>query len=420
LKVFCPRGLPNRCLALDQIKQHIDLQISGLTQELRDLRKTVAENRRSSLVLHSVPTIEDQAVSTPGPTDRQLQTVARRLSRLVQREGLHSRPELNMLTTPLVPQETGQFLQPQMTGSSVMSDYSARIVSDLRTQFDEVQNLRRDLGTMRQLYTEFMKHTKETLTGLRTQTQTVRQMASTQVPGARAYIDAGKKKLDARSQNVLTKMEELQDTVEGVKDDVLKRHISPKPQVLRSIKEGFSTVSTELESLKEHIKTIKPMWKKTWEEELQSIVEEQQFLNHQEEFLADLIEDSKAVSEIYGHVEKVISIRGASGGRGPRARGFKPPPQDKEHGGLSTVMLEIRGASVDPEKRLKAIEASQKNRERELAGRSDEFEAELRGFVGGKKLKMTGGAEEVERVRQHKNDLTLKAMFGANPAASTS
>jgi hypothetical protein len=401
-------------LALDQIKQHIDLQISGLTQELRDLRKTVGENRRSSLMLHSVPVIEEAGVLTPAPTDRQLQTVARRLSRLVQRDGIPTRPEPNVLTTPLVPQETGQFLQPQMTGSSVMSDYSARIVSDLRTQFDEVQNLRRDLGAMRQLYTEFMKQTKDTLTGLRTQTQTVRQMASTQVPGARSYIDAGKKKLDARSQNVLTKMEELQDTVEGVKDDVLKRHISPKPQVLRSIKEGLSTAGTELESLKEHIKTIKPMWKKTWEEELQSIVEEQQFLNHQEEFLADLIEDSKAVSEIYGHVEKVISIRGASGARGARGRGFKVPPPDKEHGGLSTVMLEIQGASVDQERRLKAIEASQKNRERELAGRSDEFEAELRGFVGGKKLKMTGGAEETERVRQHKNDLTLKAMFSGN------
>jgi hypothetical protein len=239
-------------------------------------------------------------------------------------------------------------------------------------------------------------------------------MASTQVPGARSYIDAGKKKLDARSQNVLTKMEELQDTVETVKDDVLRRHVSPKPQVLRSINEGLMNVKTELESLKDHIKTIKPMWKKTWEEELQSIVEEQQFLNHQEEFLADLIEDSKAVEEIYGHVEKVISIRGASGGRGVRGRsGFKLPPPDKDHGGMSTVMLEIKGASVDPERRLKAIEASQKNREKELAGRTDEFETELRGFVGGKKLKMTGGAEETERVRQHKNDLTLKAMFGA-------
>ena len=413
-----PMGLVS--LALDQIKQHIDLQISGLTQELRDLRKTVAGNHRSSMVLSSAPLIEDAGLSTPAPTDRQLQTVARRLSRLVQREGSQNRTETNVLTTPLVPQETGQFLQPQMTGSSVMSEYSVRIVSDLRTQFDEVQNLRRDLGTMRQLYTEFMKQTKETLTGLRTQTQTVRQMASTQVPGARSYIDAGKKKLDARSQNVLTKMEELQDTVETVKDDVLRRHISPKPQMLRSINDGLSTVGTELESLKEHIKTIKPMWKKTWEEELQSIVEEQQFLNHQEEFLADLIEDSKAVAEIYGHVEKVISIRGSSG-RGGRGRGgFKLPPPGKDHGGLSTVMLEIKGAPVDPERRLKAIEASQKNREKELAGRADEFEVELKGFVGGKKLKMTGGAEETERVRQHKNDLTLKAMFsgGGNSASA--
>ena len=408
-------------LALDQIKQHIDLQISSLTQELRDLRKTVAENRRSSVVLPSTTVIEDAGPSTPAPTDRQLQTVARRLSRLVQREGSQNRLETSVLTTPLVPQETGQFLlQPQMTGSSVLSEYSVRIVSDLRTQFDEVQNLRRDLGTMRQLYTEFMKQTKDTLTGLRAQTQTVRQMASTQVPGARSYIDAGKKKLDARSQNVLTKMEELQDTVETVKDDVLRRHVSPKPQVLRSINEGLMTVKTELESLKDHIKTIKPMWKKTWEEELQSIVEEQQFLNHQEEFLADLIEDSKAVEEIYGHVEKVISIRGASGGRGVRGRsGFKLPPPDKDHGGLSTVMLEIKGASVDPERRLKAIEASQKNREKELAGRADEFETELKGFVGGKKLKMTGGAEETERVRQHKNDLTLKAMFGTAGTSSS-
>jgi chromosome segregation ATPase len=396
------------------------VQISSLAQELRDLRKTVGENRRSSIV---VPVIDETSI-VEAPTDRQLQKVARRLSRLVQREGGASTPsEFSVVGPSLVPQETGQSLQPQMTGSSVMSEYSLRIVSDLRTQFDEVQNLRRDLGVMRQLYSEFMKQTKSTLTGLRTQTQAVRQMASTQVPGARSYIDAGKTKLDARSQNVLTKMEELQDTVEGVKDDVLKRHISPKPQVLRSIKEDLNTVSAELGSLTEHINTVKPMWKKTWEEELQSIVEEQQFLNHQEEFLADLIEDRKAVSEIYGHVEKVISLRGASGARGARGRSYKPPvaaapAADKEQqaDGLTSVMLEIRGASVDPQRRLKAIEASQKNRERELADRADEFEEELKGFVGGKKLRMTGGTEEADRVRQAKSELSLKAMFsGATP-----
>jgi len=74
-------------------------------------------------------------------------------------------------------------------------------------------------------------------------------------------------------------------------------------------------------------------------------------------------------------------------------------------------MLEIRGAAVDPERRMKAIAANQKNREKELANKADEFQAELSGFVGAKKLKMTGGAEEAERVRQRKNEMTLKAMF---------
>lgn len=297
----------------------------------------------------------------------------------------------------------------------MLSDYSSRVVTDLKTQFDEVQNLRRDLGIMRQLYTEFMKQTKESLGTLRGQTQSVKQLAHANVGGARGYIDSGKKKLDIRSQNVLTEVEKLQDTVEGVKDDVLKRHVTPKAQYFKSIKKDIDSVASELESLKEHIKTIKPMWKKTWEEELQNIVEEQQFLNHQEEFLSDLLEDHKAVLEVYGHVEKVITLRGATGGpsRVPRNRGFRPPPPEEGHNGLSTVMLEIRGAAVDPEKRMKAIEANQKNREKELASRADDLQAELTDFVGGKKLKMTGGAEEAERVRQRRNEMTLKAMFNS-------
>ncbi|KAJ7668362.1 actin interacting protein 3-domain-containing protein [Mycena rosella] len=398
---------------LDQIKQHIDAQISNLSQDIKDLKTAVHTNNRQSM--HAPPSIVGPplAESTPAPnrpTDRQFQTVARRLSRFVgDSSGLSS----FSAPTPMQPQMTGQSLQPQMTGGSMLSDYSSRVVTDLKTQFDEVQNLRRDLGIMRQLYTEFMKSTKESLGTLRGQTQSVKQLASTSVGGARGYIDTGKKKLDTRSQNVLTEVEKLQDTVEGVKDDVIKRHITPKAQYFRNIKKDIDTVAAEMASLKEHINTIKPMWKKTWEEELQNIVDEQGFLTHQEQFLEDLLEDHKALVEVYGHVEKIISIRGPGsvGSRGGK-RGFRPPPPPEEgHGGLSNVMLEIRGASVDPERRMKAIEASQKSREKELASRSDEMQAELSDFVAGKKLKMTGGAEEAERVRQKRSDMTLKAMF---------
>jgi Actin interacting protein 3 len=353
------------------------------------------------------------------PSEGQFANVARRvaarLSRIHQEEGT-PRSRMNSDDTPRrsqSPQPLGPML-PQLTGSSIgISDLaSSRIVSDLKTQFDEVQNLRRDLGVMRQLYSDFMTHTKESLGTLRTQTATVRQLATAKVGGARAYIDSGKANLDTRSQNVLTKVEELQDTVETLKHDVLKRHISPRPAVMRTLKTDIEETARELESLTTHIQTVKPMWKKTWEEELQNIVEEQQFLGHQEEFMDDLLEDHKALLEVYGHIEKVISIRGTSGSGRSRTP-FRPPPMEDGHNGLSTVMLEIRGAAVDPERRLKAIAANQKNREKELANRSDEFQSELNGFVQGKKLKLTGGAEEAERMRQKRNDMTLKQMFNS-------
>ncbi|KAI0686337.1 actin interacting protein 3-domain-containing protein [Cerioporus squamosus] len=392
---------------LDQIKQHIDSQISSLQQDIKDLRTAVVSNRRTSTIL-THPLAESTPVA-PRPSEQRFRDAARRISRLIpdqQGTPTHSRSQSPTPAPPepLQPQMTGATLQPQMTGASMVSEYTTRVVSDLKTQFDEVQNLRRDLGIMRQLYTEFMKQTKESLGTLRAQTQTVRQLSTAKVGGARAYIDTGKTKLDTRSSNVLTRMEELQDTVENIKDDVLKRNVSPKSFLLKQVKGDIDA-------------TIKPMWKKTWEEELQNIVEEQQFLQHQEEFLEDLFEDHKAVIEVFGHVEKVISLRGSASSK-RRAPTFRPPPPEEAHGGLSTVMMEIRSAAVDPERRLKAIAANEKNREKELASRSDEFQNELSGFVVGKKLRMTGGAEEAERVRQRKNELTLKAMFSASGTAS--
>lgn len=388
--------------------------MSGLTQELKDLRSTVGSSKRISQMSHPPPIVTqpfaEMDAPVARPTDKQFQRVARRLSRLVHKADNESSPPA---ANGVVPQITGGTLQPQWTGGSVLSEASGRIVTDLKTQFDEVQNLRRDLGVMRQLYVDFMSQTKESLTTLRSQTQTVRQLSNSKVAGAREFITAGKTSLDTRTQNALTRVEELQDTVENLKDDVLKRFVSPRSNVVKTVEKDIAEVHSELEGLKEYISTVKPMWKKTWEEELQNIVEEQQFLSHQEEFLQDLLEDHKALIEVFGHVEKVISIRGSSSVTS-RTRGFKPPPPDEAGGGISTVMMEIRSAAIDPERRMKAIAASQKTRERELAERSDEFEDELKGFVVGKKLKLTGGAEEVERVRQRRNDLALKAMFNSS------
>jgi hypothetical protein len=318
------------------------------------------------------------------------------------------------------PSKTPTQILPQTTGTSVASEYTSRVVADLKIQFDEVQHLRRDLGVMKQLYTDFMKSTKESLGSLRSQTTAVKQLANTKIGGARAYIDTGKQQLDLRSQTVLTEVEKLQDIAEAVRDDVTKRQITPKPQYLKSVKQEIDSCATELESLRQYINTVKPMWKKTWEEELQNIVEEQGFLMHQEEFLADLLDDHKALAEVFGHVEKVISLRN-SGSRNRTGATYRPPPPEEGHGGLNSVLREIRGGGVvDSSKILRTIEENQKNRKKELASRTDEMHAELSEFVGAKKLRMTGGTEETERVRQRKNDLSLKAMFNNQGSISPS
>ncbi len=389
--------------------------MASLANDLKELKVAMAaRNQKPMMQLAEFePALAESTPATRRPSERQFQTVARRLSRFM---GDSTTPSFATSIQPPVPpmpsiqaQMTGQSLQPQMTGASVMSEYTNRVVTDLKTQFDEVQNLRRDLGVMRQLYTEFMKSTKESLSNLRSQTQSVKQLANSSVGGARQYIDTGKKKLDMRSQSVLTEVEKLQDIIESVKDDVIKRQITPNGMYFKSIKKDMDSVATGLASLSEHITAIKPMWKKTWEEELQNIVEEQQFLTHQEEFLSDLLEDHKAMVEVYGHVEKVINLRRPAAGK--RVKGYKPRPQEDSQGGLDVVMSEIRVAQVDSDKRMQAIEASKKNRQKEISTRSNELHDELCDFVGQKKLKLTGGAEEAERVRQKKSEATLKAMF---------
>ena len=378
---------------MDQIKQHIDTQIASISQEIKDLKSTVASSRRISMTPAPPvsPGVANGIAFPTRPSEKQFQNMAQRIGKV------QAQSRAATALPPLVPQMTG--------GSEVGSVASARIVNDLKTQFDEVQGIRRDLGVIRQIYVDFTNSTKESLAALRTQTASVRQVANTKVGGARASIDAGKARLDKRSQDLLTDINDLQDTVENLKDDVLKRHVTPKMDVMRRLRTKMDGTTKDLEELKTHITTVRPAWKKTWEQELQNIVEEQQFLGHQEELIEDLLEDNKALSEIFGHVEKVISLRRTGAGRSPI---FRPAPEEA-HGGLSLVMSGIRGAQVDSQTRLDAIKRSEEARKKELMARSNEFEQEL--SVGGKKLKMTGGTEEAERKRKVKDELALKAMF---------
>ncbi|CAE6402045.1 unnamed protein product [Rhizoctonia solani] len=322
---------------LGQIKQHIDSQMNALSQDLRELKSSVANMKRVSVQ----PPISTPATAAPElppvrPTEDKFQKLARRLSS-IRTDGVGlslSQPQPQ--PSILQPQPTGTSMMSHVTNTSnytMMSDAaSVRIVSDLKNQFDEIVMLRRDLGVMRQMYVDFVNQTKASISNMRTQAQTVRQMSGTKVSGDRAYIVAGREKLDSRTTTLLTKVEELQDNVENLRHDVVKRHVTPRPAAMKLLKETISSTATELQGIQEYIATI-------------------------------------------------------------------------------------RGSNVDPEQRMRAIEASQRQRKLDLSTRSDAFTQELSGYVQGKKLKLTGGAEEAERVRQKRNEVALKAMFGVGGGA---
>ena len=262
-----------------------------------------------------------------------------------------------------------------------------KLASELKSSIQEVRNARREIGVLRQMYTDFRSETSTIIGTLRSQTEKVKDIANSKVAGSRAFIDTGKAKLDTRSQDLLTKIEDLQDSIDDLKNDVTVKRMRPRPKQMESVQATISSSQAELDDLSKYIATVKPMWKKTWEAELQNIVEEQGLLNYQEELLTDLKTDHENVVALFTQIQEYVTLQHTTKGR---KTAYRPPSPDGTHDGLSTVLLEVKGRPQASDKRMKAIEMAEKARQKEADERTDEFAAELGGFVDGRKLKKTG------------------------------
>ncbi|RHZ75741.1 hypothetical protein Glove_209g164 [Diversispora epigaea] len=362
---------------LEQVKKHIDKSMAELTNEIRDIKKSIAGNESKSRNVSNPPT----------PSASQFRVLAQKVISNVKEKKEEKGSNKDALVI--------------------------KIANELKDQFVEVQNLRRDLGIMRQYYTGFQEETNQLIKSLTAKSENVK-LALKNVSSERKFIDDGKAKLDSRTSKLLIKVDELQDIIDELKADVIQRRAKPRDTTVQLVKGESEAVEKELESLQQYVKTVKPMWKKTWEEELQMIVDEQQFLNHQEELIEDLQDDNKKLTQVF---KKVLEVGEARIKAKPKEYFVKQKEEGFE--GLKTVILEVQSITPDHDKRLKALEQSQKARERELANRIDEFEAELSDFVVHNKLKKTGGAQEVERLRQKKNEDVLKELFKSNSENQT-
>ncbi len=393
---------------LDQVKQHLDLSLGSISRELRELKAALAERDRDARRMsHGFVNENFLSAANAAPakiSDSQFQAAGQRVAQLKRANTRAAGAQHEGSSGDSASQDSSP------SSSSAAAASSSRIATELKRQFDELQNLRREFAVTRQLQTDFEGDVKSILSTVREQSGAVRAIASTKVAAERNFIVAGKARLDTQSQDLLTLIEDLQDTVDDLRVDVIQRGVKPRPILVKQIVEDVDRATKGLLDLEGYVQTVKPSWKKTWESELQNIVDEQEFLNHEEGLLSDLRDDLSSLKEVFSNIQQVVKLRGGSGKGGK----YIPPLPEEGHEGLSTVMMEVKSQAVNHEKRLRALQAVERQRQKDmLASKSnDEFSEELAGFVDKKVLRKTGGVLEAERVRQKRDHATWKAMFG--------
>ncbi|UZJ52734.1 hypothetical protein CBS101457_002054 [Exobasidium rhododendri] len=419
---------------LDQVKQHLDLSLSAITREIRELKAAVHDNGKEmhkQLSTNNHSSAADLATTAASPpttlkiSDAQFALAGAKVAQFKQETTLSNR---EASSTPTLAQSPKSVCTPTGRGSH---GSGWKVAGDqIKQQYNEVQTLRRHMAIITQIQSDFKSDVSGLLGTLREQTTKVRSIAASEVPTERNFIIAGKSRLDASSQEVLTLVEDLLDLVDDLKADVIQRGVKPKPNTMKKLHSDISRATVGLEDLSNYVETVKPSWKKTWELELQNIVDEQEFLNHQEGLISDLKEDHYSLQEVFANIQEVVKLRGAnkftltgatgtSNGTdnflgGVALKTYIPPAPEEGHEGLSTVMMEVKSQAVNHDKRLKALQAAERQRLKELdqrKGQEDDFQNELTTFVDGKILRKTGGYIEAERVRSRRDKLTIQAMF---------
>ncbi|GAA5966720.1 hypothetical protein JCM8115_002788 [Rhodotorula mucilaginosa] len=419
---------------VEQVKTHIDHGLSSLAQEIKELRATVSAIRvpttTSANALLS-PSQRDSVMSAagmspslrPSPSERDFEHAAKRVlrsqtpSRVTSTLDPDSKPiadeaagaKDSVAPAPAASSEKGA-ATPAVPESAPSTSVTP-VVDMLKSQHADVQTLRREIGVLRQVYADWTTQTKEMFASVRVQTSHVQHLAKTKLSTDRTFVEAGTARLDSESTDLVVKVDELQDSIEQLRADTV-RGVKPRPQTLSETASALRKAVETRQKLSEWLKEVKPTWSQMWSNELGKILGEQKAVEQQETLLGELDEDLEDVAKVFKNIQAVAKQLKTTGlGVKPRERDFGGGNIENAQEGLSTVLLEVKALSPDPTKRLEAIERAEKQRQAELASRTDEFTEELGDFVGKGRLKKSGGIEETERIRQARSEATLRSMF---------
>ena len=309
----------------------------------------------------------------------------------------------------------------QENGSRSIDNETPQDVTDQSNKRNQIdaQQILRDLSALKQIYTTNKKETNEKIQTILSKVEEFKSSSfntNNESVGISTYVEKSQGKLGDISENLLTKVDDLQDLIEILRKDVADRGVTPSNKRLESLSKEIEEAEKGLKKMQKFIGTEKPHWKKIWEDELDKVCEEQQFLTLQEDLITDLKEDLHHASETFDLVKLCCEEKE----KNPTTAKVVPPVMPLLKPGTfnqvrEQVLLAVQSLNPDHESRKDAIERAEKLWEREkIYKENDAFKDELGNFVENSSLRKCGGIEAVERLRQQKDAENLRSNFSNN------
>ncbi|SMN22237.1 similar to Saccharomyces cerevisiae YLR319C BUD6 Actin-and formin-interacting protein, involved in actin cable nucleation and polarized cell growth [Maudiozyma saulgeensis] len=277
----------------------------------------------------------------------------------------------------------------------------------------DVEDLKRQLNIIKQLYSSNKSGFDNSITDIKKKLEDFKNVSIVnESSDKKEYVEQSQTKLGEISDNLLTRVDDLQDIIEILRKDVADRGSKPTSKKLESLDKELNSANENLSKMEKYIVSEKPHWKTIWEAELDKVCEEQQFLNLQEDLLFDLKEDLKKAVETFNLIHLCCDEQEKNPSK-PRVNTILPLLKPGTFNQVrEQVMVAVESINPNHEERLDAIEKAEKHWEREKRYKEDDdFKDELGNFVENSGLKKSGGLEEIERQRREKDEANLRANF---------
>lgn len=304
--------------------------------------------------------------------------------------------------------QSSQIMKP-LTGSSLTSEMSKLM--------KELESISREFKAMKQVQNSQRSKLEGILhlsTGLIAK---LKDSALTLPLGSnRDYMDNSYAKLSKDSDTLLTRVDDLLDMMEALRKDVAQRGVRVGDKQIKNASSEIEAAKSSLYALRQYIVGERPAWKKIWEQELDKVCEEQQFLTLQDDLTQDLEEDIRKIEETFDLIMRCST---------QQSRIFQTKrteiasrinlldSKESLHGLKDAMLTEVASLVPNHSDRIEAIARAERMRikEQQMLG-PDQFQEELDAFVNESRLKKSGGIEELEKSRREKDNENLRSFFG--------